>query len=605
MSLENKPKVSKLFPDESNPSTSVQDSSESLRKRLSILNEINQLVISGVNLQRTTKTVARTAAFQLNADAVIILIKTSNHEPLEVKAHFGIAATQLPASLRVDSPILNKVAQHGGSMSVPDLNSYPEHKLDFLLEHRISAIHCCCIEVPDQLLGVILCGYHDAKNMDNYYLALAEEFSQAAAGAIAHAQSQERLNSYTEQLEDLVRARTHELTVQTDRAEQASKAKSRFVANMSHELRTPLTAVVAYSSVLQDGIFGPINQRQKEALDSIARAAQHLKELIDDVLDISKVEAGKTEPHPKEIDVNQLIPQIFKLMYQTAVGKGVKLVPFKEQTNISLKAFADPRQIRQALINLVSNAIKYTRAEGTVEFYVERVADKIKISVKDSGVGIDENEIDKLFGDYQRLGEDYSRNQVGTGLGLALTKQLVELNGGKVGVESQKGEGSIFWIMIPALSEKDQAVTNQAPISEDQKDRLSLSGLTVLIVDDNLSSCEVLQAILSEVGAKTLIADSVMQGKEMLENNNVDVALVDLAMPGENGSNLIRYIRKSKNKYTRNIPLLAISACVFEADQKEALVAGASAFFAKPFEPYELISAIRDLTTKSLISESS
>ncbi len=573
---------------------------ESYDNRLEVLNELNQLVTSDIGLERTIKTLARGVAFRFSCDAVLGLLLSSSGEELEIKGSVG-CLDNLPDFVEVRNSFFDRLLRFGGIMSLTDLDSN-DHGLPFLKSGGITCVHCVTIETAGRILGTIVIGYRNLTLFNDHDTAMLEEFARGAAVAIARAESREKLTAYTEELESLVQKRTGDLEVQTERAEEASRAKSHFVANMSHELRTPLTAIVAYSNVMGDGILGEINPKQKDALDAIFRSAQHLKELIDDVLDISKVEAGKTEPKPEAVSVSEMLTYVFKLMHQTAVGHEVNFLPYKPlPEHKDIQVFADQRQIRQALLNIVSNAIKYTPAGGKVEIKVDVGADKAKIMVTDSGVGISKEDASRLFERYERGDDSYSREQKGTGIGLSLTKHLVELNEGKIGVESQPGVGSTFWILLP--------LADLHPVVEDAVDLLSkkkalrchLDGINVLVVDDNAMTCEVLDTIIGQVGGTAYLSQSVAQARDMLDVSSVDIALVDLAMPGENGLKLIKHIREHRNEMIAKLPIVVVSACVFESDKVEALESGASDFVAKPFQPQDLIQKIRNFTTEAAL----
>lgn len=561
--------------------------------RLEVLNEVNQLISADVPLDRTIATLTRSIAFRFAADCALTVLKTDNRSALHVLGRFGNTG-DLPENIALRSSIFEKLLSYGGIISINDLKTNHED-LDALAQAGITTLHAIAIESGSDIVGAILIGYRKLVELEEHDNEMLEEFARGAAIALFRADSREKLRNYTEELETLVQSRTADLEIQTQRAEEANQAKSQFVANMSHELRTPLTAIVAYSNVMSDSILGPINAQQKDALDAIFRSAQHLKELIDDVLDISKVEAGKTKPEPAAISLHETLTYVFKLMHQTAVGKGVKLLPYKSDKDVKL--FVDPRQIRQALLNLISNAIKYTPTGGEVQITTESGSDKIKIMITDSGIGIPEQDVSRLFERYERGSDNFSKDQKGTGIGLSLTKNLVELNNGKIGVESTFGQGSTFWILIPRADELPE-VENAVNLSGKRRAlNCRLDGLHVLIIDDNESTCEVLEMILMQVGAKTTVAHSVAQAKEIATSSHIDAALVDLALPEENGVGFIKFIRNGDNSLLQKIPLIVVSACVFQSDIEDAQKAGASAFVAKPFQPQDLIEEIRIQTT--------
>lgn len=567
--------------------------------RVQILNELNQLIASNVGLDRIVKSLARESAFRFAADISITFMLNEARNGLEPKGGYGCSASIIPKSITSGSGILGQVMQLGGHLSVAHLGLHREHGLKFLEELGIKSVDVCCLEVRGEPLGAILLGFKREHSISHNDLTKFEEFCQGAAVAILNAKNQEQLTSYTEKLEDLVNQRTADLAIQTSRAEEANQAKSQFLANMSHELRTPLTAIVGYSSVLADGIFGPLNEKQVDALNAITRSSEHLKNLIDDVLNLARIESGKEEPEPAKVSLKDLLSQSHKLMLQSAVGKAISLVPIKLSDELNTAhLFCDQKHIHQIIINLMSNAIKYTPKGGSVTVQAEKVVDKIKIIVSDTGVGIPPHKLAKLFERFERGEDTYSKSQEGTGIGLNLTRRLVELNGGRIGVESHVDKGSTFWILMPLGAEEAVSITK----TETVEVKVRLDGLTTLVVDDNKDTCEVLKHILMAAGASVRTANSVKDGIKELEGGYPDLILTDLAIPGESGLVLIQHVRNLPDENSK-IPIMVLSACAFEADKTAALDAGASTFLPKPFKPNEVIKSARQLTLSSAMKK--
>lgn len=564
--------------------------------RLQVLNELNQLIASNVGLQRIVKSIARESAFRFAADIAITFMLDEDGLFLETKGGYGCSPQSIPKKVSSAAGILGQVMRAGGHLSVHDLAQHEEHGLSFIQELGIRSIDACCLEVREEPLGAILIGYKRENVITQNDLSRFEEFCRGAAVAIANARNQERITEYTERLEELVETRTADLVVQTARAEEANHAKSQFLANMSHELRTPLTAIVGYSSVLADGIFGPVNDRQAEALHAITRSSEHLKNLIDDVLNLARIESGKEEPEAQRVPTNELLAQVSRLMQQTALHKAVTLLPLQLSDEVSKSAiFSDNKHIHQILINLMSNAVKYTPKGGKVWVSAELVVDKIRIAISDTGVGISLAKQQKLFERFERGEDTYSKAQEGTGIGLHLTKKLVELNGGRIGCESQEGAGSTFWIMMPLAADSATVVTTAIEQTETGS---RLDGLTIMVIDDNSDTLDVLKLVFQTAGAAVHDGKSVREGLTLLETIRPDIILTDLAMPNESGLVLIETVRNMTDE--RGVtPIIVLSACAFDSDKEAAMKAGANLFVPKPFRPSELMRTVRNLTLKT------
>ncbi|MBL7662034.1 response regulator [bacterium] len=574
--------------------------------RLDVLNQFMQLLISHPGLHRTVKLIAREVAFRVGADSAICLLNSGDNENFEPVGIYGQKPEMLPRSFSMSHPLLGYALKTGRILSVPDISTQTHYGLSFLGDIGVVSACCARVEFRGTLLAALIVGFKQPRRLSERDSTLFDEFSRGAAIAIANAQAQERLTTYAEKLESLVQERTADLAVQMGRVEEESRAKSHFVANVSHEFRTPLTAIIGYSTVLADGVFGPVTDKQRDALLSIGRSSQHLKELIDDILNIARIESGKEDPKPARIELQKILEQSHKLMVQSAQGKGITLEPLVLDQGLSKEAlWIDPRHIRQILINFLSNAIKYTPSGGIVRVEAQIMSDKIRIGVRDTGVGIPRNQVEKIFSRFERGTDSYSEKQTGTGLGLALTKRLVEINGGTIGFESEVNRGSFFWALVPRAADQEDAVNQpavQAVVESGIQEKLA--GLSILVVDDNELTCEVLKTIIHNAGGTAHTAFSVGEARRLVDDTPVDIALVDLAMPGESGLNLIDYIRTHTAPQTNTLPVIVVSACAFPTDQEKAVEHGASLFIPKPFQPHDIVTAIRDQVTSNVLTNS-
>jgi len=574
---------------------------ETTKERVNIHTQLNQSILKNRDIDRTSTTLAREAAYRFGANLSLVYLADGKNS-LNLKGQFGIPMSFLPEEMKVDELFPGRNLQNSGIFSLPNSVDLGESSMSMLGDLGINSIHSSSLIAEGQAIGVLVVGFSTNTNLEISASVMLKEFADAAAVSIKNCLNKKRLQAYSENMDELVGQRVEEFSEVASIASSASQAKSRFIANMSHELRTPLTAIIGYSSVLRDGVYGELNRQQAEALLAVEKSSEHLQELIDEVLNLSRIEAGKETPEPSGVEALSLFKQLYKLMLQQALAKNIDFsgLPENQGELDDLKLWVDPRHIRQILINLLSNAVKYTKEEGEVIVAAERLGDKLKISISDSGVGISEEDLPELFDRFSRVDSDYSSAQVGTGIGLALTKRLVELNGGSIEVKSQLGEGSTFSIIVPLVEGIESPEELEEASEVTPSDRKMLEGLNILIVDDNESTCRVLQAIVEQSGGTGFSSFNTSDARSIVNDNSIDVALIDLAIPGESGLDLIKDFRNSDR--FNSVPLIAVSACIFDRDREAAIDAGAERFVGKPFKPSELLSVIREELTNKIVN---
>lgn len=396
-----------------------------------------------------------------------------------------------------------------------------------------------------------------------------------------------------ERMEELTTLNSELITARNE-AERANKSKSEFLSRMSHELRTPMNSILGFSQILE---LSSLNSAQQKNLQFIMRSANHLLQLINEVLDLSKIEAGKMELDLEAFDISQVIREAVLMVKPLSESKSIQ-VDFYPENNTPAITKADLHKTRQIILNLVNNAIKYNYTGGSVQIYLrkkEKVVNSQEswlIEIKDSGFGIAQEDLDKLFKPFERVGLE-SKKMEGTGLGLSLVEQFVHLMGGNVGVESEVGKGSNFWVELPYSDESQKrAIDYSTPV---QKDLLSSSKVfeTVLLVEDNFTNIELIEEIMRQVYPNTSVVTTItgMEAFGLAQTHQPSLILLDMNLPDMDGKEVLSILKASPT--TQNIPVVVVSADCNSTLKDEVLKAGAEQFILKPIEMTEMVTALK------------
>jgi PAS domain S-box-containing protein len=393
-------------------------------------------------------------------------------------------------------------------------------------------------------------------------------------------------------LENRVQKRTAELKAAKDEAERASLAKSEFLSSMSHELRTPLNAILGFSQLLE---HDALSVDQRESVHQILRAGWHLLELINELLDLARIEAGKLTVSNEIVPLAPLLHECQMLIQPLAETRGIRIVESGKDCIDSVQA--DRTRLKQVLLNLFSNAVKYNREQGTVGIVCKKMDTVIQIRITDTGAGLSDEQQARLFAPFERLGADKSVTE-GTGIGLALSRRLMDLMHGRIGVDSKPGLGSTFWIELPAagVHQGDTPLHSAGVAATSPAVHPVFTGImrTVLCIEDNPANLRLIERILEpRQGLRLLSASQPNLGLELAQAHLPDLILLDINLPDMDGYAVMECLRT--NAATRHIPVVAISANAMPKDLARGKAAGFADYLTKPLDVNRLLQAVENL----------
>jgi CheY-like chemotaxis protein/anti-sigma regulatory factor (Ser/Thr protein kinase) len=369
------------------------------------------------------------------------------------------------------------------------------------------------------------------------------------------------------------------------RETEVDRMKTEFISTVSHELRTPLTSIRGYVELLLDGDVGEISADQREFLELVAKSTVRLANLINDLLDVEKIESGRISMRREPVGLTEVLDQVVRTFQVTAAERGLGLHLAVEGPLAPVAGDAD--RLNQVFTNLISNAIKYTK-QGDVRVSARCAGGEVQIAVADSGIGIAREHMPNLFGRFYRVDNQYTREVGGTGLGLAITKAIVERHGGRVEVDSAPGAGSTFTVRLPALAPEEGATPQQvsAPTPEGDGDQRRL----VLIVEDEPDVARLIASHMARYNLRTAIASTGPEGLRLAKVCRPDLITLDVMLPHMDGWEVLTHLKH--DPATAAIPVLVLSI-LEEADQ--ALQLGADAYLSKPIDSQKLSQAIEHI----------
>jgi signal transduction histidine kinase/DNA-binding NarL/FixJ family response regulator len=410
-------------------------------------------------------------------------------------------------------------------------------------------------------------------------------------------EARRRAEDLNQDLEVRVEERTSQLKQAMESADAANRAKSEFLANMSHELRTPLNGILGYAQILQRS--KNIEEKEQKGVNIISQCASHLLTLINDILDLSKIEARKMELHSAEFHFSSFLQNVVEICRIKAEQKGIDFI-YQSDSELPIALSGDEKRLRQVLINLLGNAIKFTD-KGAVTFTVSsykvdevqigHALYQIRFQIEDTGIGIANEDIDKIFLPFEQVGTIHKQSE-GTGLGLTITQKILQTMGSTLHVQSEQKKGSLFWFDVSLQEAQDWI---RACESTQNGTIIGFLGkrCSVLVVDDHWENRSVIVNLLEPIGFEVLEAEHGQEGFDQALKFEPSLIITDIAMPYMNGYEMMKHVRQSS--LLCDTPIIASSASVFDSDKHKALDAGADEFIPKPVQANNLLDALEKL----------
>jgi PAS domain S-box-containing protein len=589
-----------------------------------LLREIGQKIRQSLNLQTIFDTASQEIRSVIQADRVGIFkfFPDSNFSEGEFVAESVVERFPSVVKIRVrdrcfgdDYAALYTQGRFHVINNI-DRSGLTDCHIDVLARFKVRAGLVMPLLCGDRLWG-LLCIHQceSPRHWQQSEINLTQQIANQLAIAIQQAnlfeQLQQELRERQKTQQQLTQ-RNQQLAVFNEELARATRLKDEFLANMSHELRTPLNAILGMTEGLQDEVFGRIGNEQENALKSIERSASHLLELINDILDVAKIESGQIELERRLANLKILCKSSLTFIKQAALKKRIHL-EMKLPQNLP-ELFIDERRIRQVLINLLNNAVKFTPQEGRITLEVnEKQGDRdssprdasaqnyLQIAVRDTGIGIDPEHQSKLFQPFVQIDSALNRQYTGTGLGLALVKRIVELHDGQVALTSEIGKGSCFTITLPCGISPSDSCSKTPPSSSgsdrsDRPDATERSPL-ILLAEDNEANITTVSSYLKARGYRLSIAKNGAEAIALTRSQNPDLILMDIQMPEMDGLEAMQHIRCDLER--EDLPIIALTALAMNGDRDRCLAAGANDYLSKPFKLKQLVNAIHQL----LVSE--
>jgi signal transduction histidine kinase/ActR/RegA family two-component response regulator len=529
--------------------------------QLEALREVGEAVSSTLDLDEVLATIATHAVELSGTDGGSIMEYDEPERRFLVRSVYRTPAAVVErlqdVRIDIDATLVGRAAKERRPIVVRDLGAVDlDPHLQILFDDGWRSLVAVPMLREDRIVGSLIVRRRLTGDFSEEVVDLLETFASQSALALLNAQLFRALEERSAQLEV------------------ASRHKSEFLASMSHELRTPLNAVLGFSEVLLERMFGDINEKQEDYLRDIHSSGKHLLELLNEILDLSKVEAGQMELEFTQVDVPALLEHAASMLRERAAAHSVDLrVEVGSEVGM---VEVDELRFKQVVLNLVSNAVKFTPDGGRVVLRARQVGDELQVSVEDTGVGIPEADRERIFESFQQGGRGASREE-GTGLGLTLSRRIVELLGGRMWLESEVGQGSTFGFALPVRRARVGS-PDAAPVA---------GSASIVVIEDDRPSLDLLTAYLSGAAIRVVAARDGHTGLEAVRREQPSAVLLDIRMPGIDGWEVLRALKEDER--TEHIPVIVVSI-VDERSRGAEL--GAAGYLVKPVSRDDLLSAL-------------
>jgi signal transduction histidine kinase/CheY-like chemotaxis protein len=551
------------------------------------LYEIGQEIIAQVALEPTLHLIVERARDILQAEISLLALRQGGSASFVMQAHSGMVPQALAElHIRPGEGLSGRVAVTGMPILVGDYPAeYPDSPfLGIIQEAGVHSAVVVPLKARDVVIGVLYVYSRTPHTFREEDRQLLSALADQAAIAIENAKLYQQVRQHAEELRARVQERTQELEAANLKLELASRHKSEFLANMSHELRTPMNAIIGFTRLVMRRAKDILPTREHENLGKILISAEHLLALINDILDLSKIEAGRMEVHATSFDLDPLLDVCLRTVEPLVKGERLRLV--KEMQPGLPVLFTDQDRLKQIFVNLLSNAVKFTE-EGTITVTAQGRDGQVAVAVADTGIGIPEDKLELIFEEFRQVDSSTTRRYSGTGLGLSISRRLAQLLGGDITVQSTVGAGSTFTVTLPLRYEAAQpavlavAPSHEEPAVQPETDRV------VLAIDDDPDVIYLLRENLAEAGYRVVGAASGEEGLQQARALRPLAITLDILMPQKDGWQILHELKADAT--TRDIPVIVLSII----DNKDlGYRLGAFDYLLKPFDREAILAAL-------------